>query len=157
MADGVFNIAKGRVVEFYNRVENNDPAAAVLRIYLLTVNQVDATLIDHDDMAALLAAANTEALFTNYVNKVLTDTDLAPLPAPDDSADRYEVDIPNIVWTAAGNGVNETMTKFIVAYDALGTDVDSGILPLTHHDFTPTTDGSDLTAVINALGFFRAA
>ena len=28
MANIVFNIAKGRVVEYYNRVENNDPAVS---------------------------------------------------------------------------------------------------------------------------------
>ena len=30
MANIVFNIAKGRVVELYNRVENNDPANSAL-------------------------------------------------------------------------------------------------------------------------------
>ena len=30
MANIVFNIAKGRVIEFYNRVESNDPASSAL-------------------------------------------------------------------------------------------------------------------------------
>jgi hypothetical protein len=31
VADFVFNIAKGRVAELYNRVDSNDPANSVLR------------------------------------------------------------------------------------------------------------------------------
>jgi hypothetical protein len=152
MADGVFNISKGRVVEFYNRVENNDPATATIEIM-----QADATLIDHDDYAALLTpTANVEATFTNYVRKNLTDVDLAALPLPDDTNDRYDIDIPDITWTAAGNTTNNTLVKFITGYDPTA-GADSTILPMTHHDFSVTTDGSDVTAQINAAGFFRAA
>lgn len=157
MGDGVFNIAKGRVVEFYNRVENNDPAASKLSVSLYTGTITDGVLEDLDDIAAVVASALVEALFTNYARKALTSTELANLPAPDDSNDRYEVDIPDQVWSSAGNGVNSTLSRLVIAYDAAGTDVDANMIPLTFHDFSVTTDGSDLTAKINAAGFFRAA
>lgn len=159
MGDGVFNIAKGRVVEFYNRVENNDPAASGLVVSLWTGAITDATLRDLDDIAAIEADAGAaESVATAYVRKVLTDTELAALPAPDDTNDRYEVDIPDQVWTAIGNGANSTLTRLIIAYDAdTAAGTDANILPLTFHDFSVTTDGSDLSAIINALGFFRAA
>ena len=159
MADGVFNIAKGRVVEFYNRVESNDPAASALIVVLLKANEAEATLIDRDNLSLVLAeAGNTEAVFTNYARKTLTDADLAALPAPDDTNERFEVDIPDQTWTSAGNGANDTLTKLLVCYDAdTGAGDDTNIIPLTHHDFAVTTDGSDLTAQIAALGFFRAA
>jgi hypothetical protein len=48
-------------------------------------------------------------------------------------------------------------SKLLVCYDndtTAGTD--ANILPLTYHDFVVTPDGSDIVAVINAAGFFRA-
>lgn len=158
MADGVFNISKGRVVEYYNRVKGNDPAASTIRIFLMQANEAEATLIDRDSISLVFAeAGSTEATFTNYANKNLADTALAALPAPDDTNDRYEVDLPDQTWTAAGNGVNNTLTKLLTAYDPDGSDTDTTTIPLTHHDFAVTTDGSDLTAQFNALGFFRAS
>lgn len=158
MGDGVFNIAKGRVVEYYNRVENNDPAASRLGIMLGFGTITDAILKDLDDFALIKADVNfTEALFTAYVRKFLSDTELDPLPAPDDAGDRYDVDIPDQTWSPAGNGVNDTLTRLIIGYDPLGTDVDANYIPLCFFDFAVTTDGSDLTAKVNAAGFFRAS
>jgi hypothetical protein len=159
MADGVFNISKGRVVEFYNRIESNDPTNAAFIIVLLKANETETALLDHDNLSLLLAATgNTEADFTSYARKTLTDTELAALPAPDDSSDRYDIDIPDQTWSPAGGATNNTLTKFLVCYDSDTTGgTDTNILPVTHHDFAVTTDGSDLTAQINAAGFFRAA
>jgi hypothetical protein len=154
----VYNISKGRVIEFYNRVKSNDPAASTIRIFLMKANETEIDLVDHDDMAAMFGATgNTEADFTNYANKNLSDTALAALPAPDDTNDRYEVDLPDQTWTSAGGATNNTLTKLVTAYDDDGSDTDSNTIPMTHHDFAVVTDGSDLTAQFNALGFFRAA
>jgi len=157
MGDGVFNIAKGRVVEYYNRVKSNDPSASVLTVLLLETDVVDATMEDYDDVAAILAGASIEAAFTNYARVLLTDSLLAVLPAPDDTNNRYEVDLPDTVWSPAGGAANETLARLIVCYDPLGTDVDANLIPLTFHDFVITTNGGDLTATYDALGFFRAA
>ena len=35
MADQIFNIAKGRVAELYNRVDSNDPTNSALIILIL--------------------------------------------------------------------------------------------------------------------------
>lgn len=159
MADGVFNIAKGRVVELYNRVENNDPANAGFAVVLVKLAEADGILEDYDDLSALLGAAgNTEADFTNYARKVLSDADLAALPAPDDTNNRYEVDLPDQTWTAAGGAANNTLVKMLICYDSDTTGgTDANIIPLCHYDFAVSTDGSDLTAQFDALGFFRAA
>ena len=94
MADGAFNVAKGRAVEFYYRVKSNDPVNAAFVFLLLKAADADAVLGDYDDLAVLLGAAgNTEADFTNYARKTLTDSDLEPLPAPDDMNNRYEIDL----------------------------------------------------------------
>ena len=159
MADGVFNIAKGRIVEYYNRVESNDPANSALVVVLGFGAITDATLEDLDDLAAVIADAGfTEATFTNYARKTLTDTDLAALPAPDDTNNRYDIDLPDQTFTAAGNGANDTLTRLLVCYDNDTTGgVDANIIPLCFYDFSVTTDGSDLTAQFNAAGFFRAS
>lgn len=159
MADGVFNIAKGKVCEYYDRVKGNDPSTSALVIVLLKANETEADLLDHDNLSVLLAAAgNTEADFTNYARIELTDSELAAIPAPDDTNDRNERDLPDQTWSSAGGASNNTLVKLLVCYDDdTGGGDDTNIIPLTHHDFAVTTDGSDLIAQINASGFFRAA
>lgn len=153
MPNIVFNIAKGRVVEYYNRVENNDPTnSALILVPIETAGlESDATLIDADTLAAVLAGTTNEQ--TTMGRKTLTDADLAALPAPDDTNDRYEVSLPNVTWTAAsGNAIS----KILVCYDSDTTGgTDSNIIPLTMFDFVVTPAGSDIT--MNTGVFFRAA
>lgn len=159
MADSVFNRAKGRVVEYYNRVENNDPANSALIVVALQAAglETQATLRDYDDLATLLAATNNEATNTGYARKVLTDVELAALPNPDDTNDRYEVDIPDQTWTAVQT-TGGAWGMLLICYDSDTTaGTDSNIIPLTMHDFAVTPDGTDIVAQVNALGFFRAA
>jgi hypothetical protein len=158
MGNFVFNIAKGRVVEFYNRVENNDPSTSALIVVVLATSglEADATLIDFDTLSAVVAGATNEVTNSGYARKVLTDTELSALPAPDDGNDRYDIDIPDQTWTAVAAG--DGWSKLLVCYDAnTGAGADTDITPLTAHDFVVTPDGSDITAQIAAAGFFRAA
>ncbi len=146
MADGVFNVAKGAFAE---KIRDAGSKSIVL---LLKANEADATLVDYDDLAALLAAAgNTEADFTNYARK----TAITETLTVDDTNDRVDVDIPDQTWTSAGGATNNTLTKLIFAYEESAAD--SGRIPISHHDFAVTTDGSDITAQINAAGIVRAS
>ena len=156
MADFVFNIAKGRVAELYNRVKSNDPANSALIIVVIDANgDTDATMKDRDDLAALLGGTANEVTNTNYARKTLTDADLSAI-APDDTNDRMDLDIPDQTWTAVAAGT--AWTDLLVCYDPDTTGgTDSAIIPLTCHDFPVTPDGSDITAQINAAGFFRAS
>lgn len=153
MANIVFNIAKGRVVELYNRVKSNDPAnSALILIPIETTGlEADATLIDVDTVTALLAGTTNEQ--STMGRKTLTDADLAALPAPDDANDRYDIALPTVTWTAAsGNAIS----KMVVAYDADttgGTDAD--LVPMTMFDAVATPDGNDLQLTTGT--FFRAA
>lgn len=157
MADFVFNIAKGRVVEYYNRVKGNDPTNSALVIVVIDANgDTDATMKDRDDLAALLGGTANEVTNTNYVRKVLTDADLAALPSPDDTNDRYDIDLPDQTFSAIAAGT--AWTDVIICYDPDTTGgTDSAIIPLTCHDFPITPDGSDITMQVNAAGFFRAS
>jgi len=145
MADFVFNIAKGAVAE---KVRDG---ASVLGMMLLKVSEADATLKDRDDLAAILANGSTEADFTNYARK----TGLTATITVDDTNDRVDVDIPDQTWTSAGGGTNNTLTDLIVYYQEAAADASR--VPLTLHDFAETTTGSDITAQVNAAGFFRAS
>lgn len=155
MADFVFNISKGRVVELFNRVDSNDPANSALIVVPVDVAAVtDATIKDFDTLSAILAGGVTERTTGGWNRKTLTDTDIA-LPAPDDTNDRFDIDLPDFLWTAVSAG---TVTDLIICYDndtTAGTD--ANLIPLTQHDFAITPDGSDVSAVIAAAGFFRAA
>ena len=158
MADLVCNIAKGRVVEYYNRVEANDPAnSALIVVALVVTGDEDAAITDYDDLAAILGDGNiAEATNTGYARKVLSDTELASLPAPDDTNNRYEVDIPDQTWTSVSAGDN--WTDLLICYDSDTTGgTDANIIPLCKYDFAVTPNGGDITAQINASGFFRAA
>lgn len=157
MADLVFNIAKGRVAELYNRVDSNDPANSALIILILATSgiEADATLRDVDTVTALVAGTTNEVTNTGYARKVLTDADIVAF-APDDTNDRVDLDIPDQTWTAvaAGDGWND----LVVAYDNDTTGgTDANIVPLTLHDFVLVPDGSDVTAQIAAAGFYRAS
>jgi hypothetical protein len=153
MANVVFNIAKGRVVEYYNRVENDDPTNSALIIVPLETSglESDATLIDKDDLTAVLSGTTNEQ--TTMGRKTLTQADLAALPAPDDTNDRYEVSLPTVTWTAAsGNAIS----KLWVCYDSDTTGgTDANIIPLTMMDFTVTPSGTDIQMTTGV--FFRAS
>lgn len=145
MADGFFNIAKGKWAQWIT----DDPT--LVTVLLLKANEADSVLSDYDDVAALLAASgNTEADATNYARK----TGVTATLSLDDANDEITVSIPDQTWTNLGGAVNNTLTKVIIAYQS-GTG-DAGLVPISHHDFSHTTDGNDVTAKIGTSGFGKA-
>lgn len=145
MADGVFNIAKGAAAE---KIRDGATAVGVL---LLKANEAEGTLVDRETVAAILANGSTEADATAYARK----TGLTGTLTVDHTNNRVDADIPDQVWTALGGATNNTITKAIVFYQESAAD--SGRIPLTHHDFPISTDGSDVTLQVNAAGFYRAS
>lgn len=146
MANHVFNIAKGAFVEKVRDNPNN------LLVLLLKQAQADGALNDYTTLADMLApgSGNVEADATNYTRK----TGIVGTITVDNVNDRVDVDMPDQTWTSLGGPVNNTIVKFVVAYEESASD--SGRIPISHHDFNITTDGSDVTAVIAASGFARA-
>ena len=152
MADLVFNIAKGRVAELYNRVDVGDPAAA--RLYIIPVDVAavtDANLRDADDFAAIITLGVTERSATGWNRKTLDGTVLAAL-AVDDTNDRMPLDLADQTWTAVSAG---TVTDLVICYASVGSPTNAQLLPLTLHDFAITPDGSDVVATI--ADFYRAS
>lgn len=155
MADFVFNIAKGRVVELFNRVDTNDPTNSALIIVPVDVGATaDATIKDFDTLSAVLGGGVTERSTNGWGRKTLTDADIT-MPAPDDANDRFDLDIADQTWTGVSSGA---VTDLLICYDGDTTaGTDANIIPLVQLDFPITPDGSDVVAVINAAGFFRAS
>lgn len=157
MPDFVFNVAKGRVVELYNRVKSGDPANSRLVVVALATTglESDAILQDADTLAAVVAGTTNEATNTGYARKVLAAADLAALPAPDDTNDRRDLPLPSQTWTAVA-ATGGGWSKLVVCYDPDSTGgTDADLIPLTAHDFVITPDGSDISATIT--NFYRAA
>lgn len=152
MANFTFNIAKGRVAEFFNRVDSNDPANSAIVLIPLAVGDTQANLQDLDDVATILAGTPNEA-GASWGRKTLTDAQLSAL-TPDDTNDRMPASIPSVTWTAPTTG--QDTVALLVAYDSDTTaGTDSNIIPLTYHDFAVTADGNDV--VLNAGDVFRAS
>lgn len=155
MANYVFNIAKGRVVEFYNRVESDDPSASALILIPLSASGSAAEAQDYDTVAQVLGGASDEQTGGGWVRKTLTQAELAALPAPNDSDNSFELQLPSVTWTGPTAGSNTT--GLLVAYDAnTGAGDDTNLIPLTHHDFAVTADGNDVV-ITGAGNWFDAA
>lgn len=156
MADFVFNVAKGRVAELFNRVDQNDPTNSAIVVVAVVATATDAAMKDYDTLSALLGDANVaEATNANYARKVLTDADIASL-SPDDTNDLMQVTIADQTWSSVGAGDN--WTDLIICYDGDTTaGTDANIIPLTCHDFSVTPNGGDITADVGANGVYQAS
>lgn len=130
MADVIFNIAKGALVEKFR-----DGAANGI-ILLLELAEADAAILDHDNLNDLLGAAgNTEHTGGGYVRKTgLTGTIII-----DDVNDKVEVDLPDQIWTSISGAA---IVAAVVAYEESASE--TGRIPLVKHDFLITPDGTDI-------------
>lgn len=156
MADFVYNIAKGHVNEYGDRINANDPTNSVLTLLVIDTSAADAVLIDLDTVALVLGNANTaEVTNTNYA-RIEIDNAGSLTVTVDDTNDRKEAAIPDQTFSSILAG--DSWTDLVIAYDSdslAGTD--ANIVPCTQHDVGVTPDGSDITLQFNVAGFFRAA
>lgn len=157
MANFVYNVAKGRVHEFARRVLDNDPTNAAFVVVAIDTSTADSTLIDLNDLAAVLADAGTaEVTNTNYARFVIDDSGEGLTVTIDDTNDRVDIDFSDITFSAIAAG--DSWTDLIVCFDSDTTGgTDSNIIPVTQHDFAVTPDGSDIVAQVDSAGFYRAS
>ena len=134
MAQFTFNVSLGREVEFYARVDGNDPANSALILVVLDNAglESDAVLKDYDDLATLLAASNNEVTNTNYARKTLTDADLSAYTV-DDVFNSITLPLPTQTFTTILAG--DSWRKLLICYDSDTTGgTDANIIPVTAHD-----------------------
>lgn len=156
MSDFVFNIAKGRAVELYNRVRVNDPANSVIKVVVLATSglESDAILMDKATLAAVLSGSTNEVTNTGYVRKSYDQSNVNAL-APDNTNNWMEIDIVDAAWVDVQPG--DTWAKILVCYAPDISSSDSAIVPLVALDcfFAPNND--DVLIEYSTDGFFRAA
>ena len=153
MANFVFNIAKGRAAQLVTNVENNSPAGCCLRVIALESAglEAQAALEDSVSFAEVIDGTTNEQVANFTRQQVLAVGIQLEL---DTINNWYDLNMDDITWTAAtGNAVG----ALVICYDATGADANAALIPLTHHDFAVTPDGSDVVAVIAAEGFYRAS
>lgn len=154
----VFNIAKGRVNEYVNRVDANDPANSALVWVLLEATglETDAVLIDKDTLADLVSGTTNEATFPGYARQVQNDTVISA-PTTDDTANTQNSDAPDPTFTVSGSGGN-VIAKLVCCYDSDTTaGTDANIIPLVCLSYDVTPDPTTLLPILNGAGFFSAA
>jgi len=134
MGQFVFNIARGRGVEFHARVDGNDPTNSALILVVLRAAAIesDDLLRDYDTLSAILAGASDEATNTNYARKTLTDTNISAATV-DDANDRVTLTYSAQTWTSVAAG--DSWAKLLVCYNSDTTSgTDANIVPVTAHD-----------------------
>jgi hypothetical protein len=150
----VYNIAKGRGAELYNRVDSNDPANSALILIPLSTAGSEAQGQDFDTVSTAIDGANfIERTSGGWHRGTLTDSDLSAMTV-DDTNNRMPVAVPQYTWSsvAAGNDAAGLM----IAYDPdTTTGTDTTLVPITHHIFAVTTDGNNV--VLNSGDFLRAS
>ena len=152
MANYVFNIAKGRVNEFFNRVDSNDPANSAIILIPLSASGTEAEAQDYDTVTAVLGGTSDERTTGGWARVTLTDTQLSAW-APDDTNNRGAAAVPDVSFGSPTAGNNTT--GLLVAYDGDTTaGTDANLIPLVHLDFAVTTDGNEV--ILNAGDLFRA-
>ncbi len=152
------NFARGAIGYYGDGSRGLSPANSRLVIVVLQVAQADDALRDHDDLGALLAAANTEAVSTNYARIELAAA--AVTWSVDDSGNTAKCVIDaDQTWTDVSQTAAESWVKLIMCYDADRTGgTDANIIPLTHHDFAVTPNGGDITADFDqSNGFYGSS
>ena len=134
MGQLTFNISKGRTVEYYARVDANDPAnAALILVVLAEAGLVsDDVLKDYDTLSDVLAGASNEVTNTNYARKTLADADLSAHTV-DDTNDWIKLSFATQTFTSIAAG--DAWRKLLVCYDSDTTGgTDANIIPVTAHD-----------------------
>jgi hypothetical protein len=151
VADYVFNIAKGRMAEFMDRVNSNDPATACFKAIPLSASGSEAAGQDLDTVALVLAdAAFTEITTGSWARVQMVDTNVAAASATvNDTDNRMETDMDDIAFGTITSG---TATGILICY-GIEAGVDSALIPISHHDFAATGVGTTITATIPATGF----
>ena len=140
MADIVFNIAKGRISEYFDLVDNNTPTTAQILAIPISVAGTVAN-VGHMDSLDLVLAVTTEVTTGGWTRKALTDTELASTNYdPNDVNDRMDVSIPEL---SMGSPTSVSIVGVLFCYDPTQGG-DSTIIPLTHHDLAVTGDSSEV-------------
>lgn len=155
MANFMYNVSRGRTHQFTRNILDNDPATSGFIIVVINTTETDGALQDLNDLAAVLANANTaEVTNTNYARKTLDDVGDGITVTIDDTNNRVDVDFDDQTFSAIAAG--DAWTDVVVCYAPDTAGADSTLIPISQHDFAVTPDGSDINLQVDTSGFYRA-
>jgi len=147
MANGVFNIARGKVGYYLDDAMGLSGGNSKLTIVVLSEVEADDTLNNYDTLAAVIAGSNSEADATNYARIELAAA--AVTLSVDDTGNTAKVVIDaDQTWTSVANDdSNGAWDKLLICWDGDSTGgTDTDVVPLTYHDFSVTPNGGNITA-----------
>jgi len=167
MGTVVCNVAKGRMVEFYNRVLTGDPAGARLVVEPISYSgsaATDAQIADVDDhksawtLLGLFTSRSQEALSPAYTE--LAAADLSAL-TPNDATDSFDISLPTVTIDIGKNGVPglyDPAARIAIFYAPIGYVLyvtDAGVnnmIPMAFADFVAPAhgDADDIIITFNA-------
>lgn len=149
MANFPARYAGGRWVQWF-ALENAGEAIIAIPFHLAGL-ATDTNLRQYQTLAAVLAGGSAEANFTNYVRKVMSQSDFSVVTAPSTGITTVSVvNAPS--WTAAGGALNSSFGKWGWFFRKAPGDPDSAIRPAYWHDFTGGTGGTTLTPTVTTIG-----
>lgn len=127
-----------------------------LVIVLLKVVESDATLQARLTLSAVLTTGggtvNVECNATNYARI----SDSAGDVTVTITSGVVTLTMANQTWALLGGATNNSIVKLLVCYSPASGSADTAIIPLGLYDFVGTTDGSNVTAQVNASGLMSA-
>jgi hypothetical protein len=146
MGNVIFNVSKGNASYWATLPAATD---SIIVVPLEASGLVaDATMVDYDTLAAVLAGASNEQ--ETMGRKTLTDVTVTV----NDTDDRVEIDAANPSWTStAGNATG----ALLFAYKPASDSTDDAIIPLSVHTWAYTPDGNNVEATLDSSGFYRTA
>jgi len=131
MASVQLNCSKGREVEYYNRVDSNDPTNSALIMMVLASGSADGVygLTDFATFSAITSGGYTEVTNTGYSRKTLTDAQLSAFTV-DNTNNRILLTLPLQTFSTISAG--DTWDLVVVGYDNDTTGgTDANIVPIT--------------------------
>lgn len=126
--------------------------SSIITVLLTTCTETDSALAAHLTLATVLSASGTaEASFGGY-SRFVTSSGVTVSIASHVVTFTIATN-PN--WPSAAGTQN--LIKLLVCYRPATASADTAIIPLGQYDFVGVTDGSNLTAQVNASGLMAAS
>lgn len=154
MASRLFNVSKGRSLQYFDNVIAGSPTNCNLFITYYKAIESDALLRTRTSKADVeIEAANTVCDFDNFANEFLVN----PTVGISDPEVFGDADTPITTATAgsSGAGTNNNIVKAILYYTADDTGSLTTAIPVCMYDFVIATNGNDLDFRIPASGLVR--
>jgi hypothetical protein len=150
MANIIPNESLGLTRRYLQNVEDNSPAASLIRLHAWVITTADTNIIDMtgNTVQAFAALTNVaEATNTDYANQSFDDADITI--DVNDAYNRVDISYSDVTFTSVDSG--DDWTHLTVGYDASGSDTDANTEVLHALEFVVSPNGGDVTVVFPAV------